>query len=50
MYEQVEIPVPVAAESMYVTKEEFSSAVNELKELMLAAMAKPEPVPAKPVF
>lgn len=50
MYEQVEIPVPVAVESMYVTKEEFSSAVNELKELMLAAMAKPEPVPAKPVF
>lgn len=52
MYEQTEIPVPVPVESMYVTKEDFNLAFGELRELILAATAKPEPppVPAKPVF
>lgn len=52
MYEQVPIPIPVPVESnMYITKEEFSSAFNELKDMLVAAMAKPEPaVPAKLVF
>lgn len=52
MYEQTEIPVPVPVESMYVTKEDFNLAFGELRELILAATAKPEPppAPAKPVF
>ena len=51
MYEQVEIPVPVPVETMYVTRDDFNSAIGELKEIIIAATAKQEPpVPAKPVF
>lgn len=50
MYKQTEIPAPVPLESVYVTKDDFNLAINELKELILNATAKPEPLPEKPVF
>lgn len=51
MYEYAEIPVPVPVESIYVTKEDFNSAITELKDIILAATAKPEPpAPTKPIF
>ena len=52
MYEKTEIPVPAPVESMYVTKEDFNTAFGELRELILAATAKPEqpPVSEKQVF
>ena len=46
MYELKEIPVEVTAqEAQYITREEFESAIQQLK----ASLVAPQPVPAPPV-
>lgn len=47
MYEQTEIPPPVPVSSMYVTKEDFNLAINELKDFILSTTVKEEPVQQK---
>lgn len=44
---EVEIEIEQAAEPEYVTKEEFTAAVNELKDMMAAMMPKEEEMSAE---